>query len=149
MEYAIVFPVFFMLLYAIICYGLTFLVSASMQSAAEDGARAALRYQDDRANRLSAARSVVIEKLSWLPSALKPSVGAIHVRICQASNLDNCSTTLTCSAEPERRCMVRLDFSIPYGTAPLAPGLRLAGMDMLNPAELAASASILVDRGGL
>ena len=44
LEWAIIFPVFFALLYACISYGLAFLVRESMQAAAEDAARATLRY---------------------------------------------------------------------------------------------------------
>lgn len=149
LEWAIIFPVFFMLLYACISYGLAFLVRGSMQLAAEDGVRAALRYQADRSARLHEARDVVIKKLDWLPEALRPSMGSINVSICQVGNLAICSSTLTCGIAVAERCMVRLDFSIPYGTAPLTPSLRMFGMDILNPSELTATASILVDGGGI
>lgn len=149
LEWAIIFPVFFMLLYAIISFGLAFLVRESMQLAAEDGARAALRYQADRSKRQEEARTVVINKLDWLPSDLKPSTNAINVNVCQASDIENCSPTLICGIKVDERCMIRLDFSIPYGSAPLAPSLRMFGMDLLNPSELTANASILVDQGGI
>lgn len=54
LEWAIIFPVFFMLLYGIISYGLTMLVRESMQHAAEEGARAALRYPVGIASRTGA-----------------------------------------------------------------------------------------------
>lgn len=147
LEWAIIFPVFFMLLYAIVSYGLAFLVRESMQFAAEDGARAALRYQIDRATRLNTAKTVVLDKLSWLPNALKPS--AINASICQVGNPSNCSSTLTCGITVEQRCLIRLDFTIPYGNAPLAPSLRMLNMNILAPETLTASASILVDHGGI
>lgn len=149
LEWAIIFPVFFMLLYAIISFGLAFLVRESMQFAAEDGARAALRYQADRSARLEVAKAVVIDKLDWLPGDLKPSTNSINVNVCQVSNAENCSPTLACGITVAQRCMIRLDFSIPYGSAPLAPSLRMLGTDLLNPSELTANASILVDQGGI
>lgn len=51
LEWALVFIVFFMLLYAILGFGLGFLVRESMQWAVEDGARAALQFQTSRAAR--------------------------------------------------------------------------------------------------
>lgn len=149
LEWAIIFPVFFMLLYAIISYGLAFLVRESMQFAAEDGARAALRYQSTVSTRLATAQGVVVERLGWLPSALIPPANTINVRVCRVGNLDYCPQDLTCGVAVTERCMVRLDFSIPYGTSPLTPGLRMFGMDILNPSTLSASASILVDHGGM
>ena len=56
LEWAIIFPVFFMLLYATLNFGLTFLVRESMQWSAEDGARAFLRYQPARSARMTEAK---------------------------------------------------------------------------------------------
>ena len=42
-EFALVFLMFFALLYASLCFGLLFAFRAGLQNAAEDGARAALR----------------------------------------------------------------------------------------------------------
>ncbi len=149
LEWAIIFPVFFMLLYSIVSYGLAFLVRESMQFAAEDGARAALRYQPSPNTRLVTAQKVVVQRLGWLPASLAPTESSVNVRVCRVGNLDYCPADLTCGVAVTERCMVRLDFSIPYGTSPLAPGLRMFGMDLLNPATLSASASILVDQGGM
>ena len=149
LEWAIIFSAFFMLLYAIVSFGLAFLVRQSMQNAAEDGARAVLRYQTSRPARLDAGRQLVVNRLGWLPPALQPSAASINVRICQAANNQNCDSSLDCGVAVAQRCIVRLDFSIPYGNAPLAPGLSLFGMDILNPERLAASANILADQGGL
>ena len=149
LEWAIIFPVFFMLLYSIVSYGLAFLVRESMQFAAEDGARAALRYQPNPTARLTTAQRVVIERLGWLPGALIPPESAVNVRVCRVGNLDDCPPGLACGVAVTERCMVRLDFTIPYGVSPLAPSLRMFGMDVLNPSTLSASASILVDQGGM
>jgi Flp pilus assembly protein TadG len=44
-EFAILFPVFFSILYAIIQYGMIFAAQQTLTLAAEEGARAALQYQ--------------------------------------------------------------------------------------------------------
>jgi type IV secretory pathway VirB3-like protein len=44
-EFAMVFLIFFAVLYGAICYGMLFAFRLGVQNAAEDGARAALRYQ--------------------------------------------------------------------------------------------------------
>lgn len=148
LEWAIIFPLFFVLLYAIISYGLAFLVRESMQFAAEDGARAALRYQSDRTLRMEKAKEVVIDKLGWLPQALRLQDSQIDVTVCRVGNPVECAPALSCGAPASERCMVQLNFSIPYGSSPLVPGLSMLGVDVLNPGELSASASILVDQGG-
>ncbi|PIF39209.1 LOW QUALITY PROTEIN: TadE-like protein [Delftia sp. 60] len=147
LEWAIIFPVFFALLYACISYGLAFLVRESMQAAAEDAARATLRYQTSRSARLDAARSLVQQRLDWLPADLRPTAGSIDVRICRLQNSELCSATLTCGVLVAERCMVRVGFTIPYGTSPIAPAL--PGFGLVMPTTLTASANIMVDRGGL
>ncbi|THT99961.1 pilus assembly protein [Lampropedia puyangensis] len=149
LEWAIIFPVFFMLLYAIISYGLTFLVRESMQRVAEDGARAVLQYHPTRDARVEAAQAMVAKKMQWLPAAIRPNPNSVNVRICKAMDANDCASNLACGMLLHERCMVHLDFSIHYAASPLVPGLRLMDMEVLNPETLFASASILVDRGGL
>ncbi|KKW68981.1 pilus assembly protein TadE [Lampropedia cohaerens] len=149
LEWAIIFPVFFMLLYAIISYGLTFLVRESMQWAAEDGARAVLRYQPTLEARFEHARNLILnERLDWLPAALKPAPEAIRIQICQVGS-GICSPQQSCGMTVAERCVVQVDFTVPYGAAPLTPGLEMFGMQLLHPDTMHASASVLVDRGGL
>ena len=44
-EFAMVFPVFFLVFYAIVTYSMIFVAQQSLTLAASEGARAALRYQ--------------------------------------------------------------------------------------------------------
>lgn len=143
MEWAIVFPVFFMLVYASVSYGLIFLVRQSMQNAVEDGARAALQYQDQRLARLSLANMVARERLSWLPNGLQP---VIDVSVCRVGASQSCAPSLSCSSQLTNRCLVRVNASLAYGMAPLAPPM--PGLGVLVPETLTASASMLVDPGG-
>ncbi|MBB1648260.1 pilus assembly protein TadE [Delftia sp. UME58] len=147
LEWAIIFPVFFALLYASISYGLTFLVRESMQMAVEDAARVTLRYQTTRTGRLDAARTLVQQRMGWLPANLRPAAAAIDVRICRLNDSNLCSATLTCGVPLNERCVVQVGMSIPYGAHPIAPAL--PGLRILVPATLTARASILVDKGGL
>lgn len=145
LEWAIVFPVFFMLVYAIVSYGLTFLVRESMQNAVEDGARAALRYQasQDRNLRRDAAQAVVLERLGWLPLSLRPEASQVKVDVC---NEAVCALQLPCGAALTERCLLRVELELPYRDVALAPAL--PGLGVLLPERLNASASILVDQGG-
>jgi hypothetical protein len=145
LEWAFIFPVFFALLYASISYGLAFLVRESMQLAAEDAARAALRYQSSRNLRFVAASDLVQQRMSWLPEPLRPA--SVDVRLCRMQDSSQCSATMACGVLLSERCMVRVAFSIPYGSSPIAPPL--PGLGLLMPGTLSASATILVDKGGL
>lgn len=148
LEWAFIFPVFFALLYACICYGLTFLVRESMQMAAEDAARVALRYNTSRTGRLDTARTLVQQRMNWLPANLRPVPAGIDVSICRLNDSSLCSNTLTCGVPVNERCVVQVRFSIAYGANPIAPAL--PGLHrLLLPQTLTARASILVDRGGL
>lgn len=149
LEWAIIFSAFFMLLYAIVSFGLAFLVRQSMQNAVEDGARAVFRYQISRDARLEEGRKVVISRLGWLPPALQPSTASININICKATDLQSCDDLQDCGITQAQRCIVRAELTIPYGSAPLAPGLSLFGMDILNPEKLVASANIVAEQGGL
>lgn len=144
LEWAIIFPVFFMLLYAIISFGLVFLVRESMQLVAEDGARAALQYQPSRAERLDKAKSIVTDKLQWLPP---PS--SITATVCSVGSPEICSPSLECGSTIDKRCMVLLSVTIPYGSSPLVPDLKLFGMSIFAPDQLTATASIVVDQAGI
>lgn len=144
LEWAYIFPVLFALLYACVSYGLVFLVSQSMQLAAEDGARVTLRYQPTRTDRLNAARLLVQERMSWLPSPLQPVAGAITVNVCRLQDLTQCAASISCGAPVQERCMVQVSFSIAYASSPMVPSFGLP-----LPAALTARASILVDKGGL
>ncbi len=75
-EFALVFMAFFAIFYAVVQYGLAFLLLQSLTLAAEEGARAAVRDAADDATRRSRAQAMVVNTLSWLPDAatLAPQV---------------------------------------------------------------------------
>ncbi|MGB3070727.1 MAG: TadE/TadG family type IV pilus assembly protein [Ottowia sp.] len=156
LEWAIIFPVFFMLLYGIICYGLTYLVRESMQFAVEEGARAALRYPVGKSapnwnDRQATALASIQERLNWLPTAMRPTDATVQFTVCRISNVSDGScdqdsslvANLICdTATP---CLVLVSFSIDnYPDNAIAPAL--PGFGLILPQSLRANASILVDR---
>jgi hypothetical protein len=101
-EFAFVLPIMFVLFYGALTYGLIFLMRMSLQHAAEDGARAALRYPDETceqalgrlctsdehkqhqfAARLSAAYATAIAQARWMNLRPGPSAISITSRICR------------------------------------------------------------------
>lgn len=151
LEWAIIFPVFFALLYGIICYGLTFLVRSSMQHAVEEGARAALRYAPTWADREVNARETVANALAWLPATLRPNASNVKFTVCRVSSLDDKSCTQDSSlnaglaCDIRTPCMVLVSYTITgYRDNAIAPAI--PGLGLVLPVALQASASLLVDR---
>src|SRR4051812_26140300 len=75
-EFAFVYLLFFALVYATLCYGVLFTLRAGLQHAAEDGARAALRYQVVAAGasqipqrRAEAATTAALRVAGWFATA--------------------------------------------------------------------------------
>lgn len=153
LEWAIIFPVFFVLVYAILCYGLTFLVRESMQHAVEEGARAALRYPvgqsvstwDDR-KRL--ATQAVKDSLDWLPAAIRPTDADIRFTVCRVGNAgcnQDSALVADLSCDASAPCMILVSYAIhDYQSNAIAPAI--PGFGLVLPSTLQATASILMDR---
>ena len=120
-EFAAVFLMFFALLYACLCFGLLFAFRAGLQNAAEDGARAALRYQADLTARTAHASNIALERTSgWLP--VRPVVAA---QICTVATSEcarpdcgvewsqRCQIVVTVTASGMRRVLPVLSFAMP------------------------------------
>lgn len=101
-EFALVFLIFFAVLYGFICYGILFALRFGLQNAAEDGARAALRYQIDLPRRKAEADFVArLQTKEWLPAA---SSQLVDVQICQVET--NICLNPPCQTAWEKRCQV-------------------------------------------
>lgn len=135
-EYAFVFLIFFTILYAIICLGIIFTLRFAMQNAAEDGARAALRYQTDIPGRELKAKAVAeLQTVGLFPS--KPTVVAT---VCRVEG-DNCDpANRACGATWEQRCQVKVKITA-SGLARLLPPLP----GFAVPDTLVVQASMLLD----
>lgn len=133
-EFALVFPVFFVLLYGIITYVLIFLAQQSLALAAEEGARAALRYTT--ANRGTIACSTATQLVSWLGS----SSGGIPVATCTPVGPFTCALPVGTTAQ----CMT-INVSYPYSSQPLVPLLLGSVMSVAVPTTLASSATVQIN----
>ncbi|MDN6884920.1 pilus assembly protein [Variovorax sp. CAN2819] len=100
-EFAMVFLIFFALLYGIISYGMLFAFRLGLQNAAEDGARAALRYQSTFAARATQAQTTATASSSWMPAVVTRSVSAT---VCGVVS-NNC-TAPACGATWDTRCQM-------------------------------------------
>ncbi|SFA80639.1 TadE-like protein [Collimonas sp. OK607] len=125
-EFAFIFPIFFLMLYGIITYGMIFLAQQSMTLAAEEGARAALRYTVVDADRGTAACATVTPLVSWL----------VHVDTCTPP------APMPCAASSSARC-ITVKVTYPYTTHPLVPSL--PGMGIALPTTLGSSATVQID----
>jgi len=100
-EFAMVFLIFFSLLYGIVSYGMLFAFRLGLQNAAEDGARAALRYQSTFAQRATQAQAVATQSSSWMPVVVTPTVSAT---VCGVVT-NNCVAPV-CGATWDTRCQM-------------------------------------------
>ena len=113
-EFAMVLPVFFLILYAIITYGMIFAAQQNLTLAATEGARAALNYQQ-----VGAAASVQAAQQAALAARAQAACTA-------ATNLttwlkgSTCSPTQqgSCSYDPTMLC-VQITLTYPYSQSPL------------------------------
>ena len=140
-EFSIVFLFVFTMLYAIVCYAIVFTLRSGLQNAAEDGARAALRYQATwDARRAEAIR--VAEAQIPLNLPVPPVVTARRCQVTDAGT-SNCSTP-DCGAAWTRRCQVVVTVTA-SGMASLLPPLPSFAV----PQTIAGEASMLLDGGTL
>lgn len=117
-EFVLLFPALFLILYAIVSYGLIFGAQHTLALAAAEGGRAALRYQraDDAdqalALRAEAARQAALRPLAWL--------GGLGVEAVAVPPI----APAPCPGEAALTCLtVRVEYD--YGAAPLVPPLLL------------------------
>ncbi|MGI4857991.1 MAG: TadE/TadG family type IV pilus assembly protein [Janthinobacterium lividum] len=127
-EFALVFPTVFLLVYGLITYGLILLAQQSLQFAVAEGARAALRYSTAPA--LAACNAVNLQT-AWLGSNLAG---------CPA----NAPVVIACPYQASASCL-KVTATYPYAAQPLVPTLPL--LNLLVPATLSASAVVQLEPG--
>lgn len=137
-EFAVVFMIFFSLLYAVICYGMLFAFRLGLQNAAEDGARAALRYQSSLEERRQHAVAIATAQSKWMPAVVQPVVSA---QIC-AAETNNCDPTkpARCGIAWSHRCQVVVLVQA-NNLSSLLPPLPSFAL----PAQIVGNASMLLD----
>ncbi len=147
-EFALVFTIFFLVAYGILTYGLIFAAQQSLNLAAEDGARAALRWQaGDGAPSLTARANHAIDvarlRADWLQRI--GAEGSVAVVVCagQASGKVALAggTAGQCGTQVLQEGQVEVVVRYDYRNAPLVPELfgRLA---VFTPASIDGRATI-------
>lgn len=130
-EFALVFPLLFTVLYGIVTYSVLFVAEQSLTLAAEEGARAALNYQNATsvAGALSArgnnACSVASQSTGWL--------GAYAQCATQAQS---------CSYNGAMDC-VQVTLTYDYASHPIVPTLPL--LSLVLPQTLSSVATVQLD----
>jgi Flp pilus assembly protein TadG len=138
-EFAFVFLIIFALLYAVICYGFLLTMRMSLQNAAEDGARAGLRYQKNLSDRKTEAYDVAVKRTNWLPTGLKENRN-VEAAICLTGE-DTCSQVEPpCGLEWSDRCQMTVTVAV-SGIETLFPAFPSFAM----PGRITGKASILLD----
>lgn len=156
-EFGFVLPIFLLLFYGILSYGLVFLMRLGLQHAAEDGVRAVLHHQQiaypinntaaqNRAlqlqARVAAARAVAAQQASWMNRWSAP---VIKSNVCL--NTLECVPTTGFSAYPDcnatATCQIVISISYPYGTHPVIPNL--PGFGLVMPNQLEGRGRALID----
>lgn len=172
LEFALVFPVFFVLFYAVLSLGLIFTVQQSLTLAAEDGARASLRFFQPASaagpdagqrllGQLEHGCDVAKARAAWLAgiggSSVSPACSASIQGPCLNADgsIDasrQCSLVLggpggagqvACGGSMAEQCSVVIAVSYPYGANPLVPPL--PGTALIVPDTLRATASVVLD----
>lgn len=159
-EFALVFPVLFVLFYGMLSYGLIFLVRLGLQHSAEEGARAALVYQEidatgltleeqfqvQLASRISAAQAVALSSVSWMTRWTTPQVTAVICPIATMGGSD-CSdfegTVTSCGLHLDSGCQMVVTVFYNYAANPVVPAL--PGFGLLVPTSLLGQARVLMD----
>jgi Flp pilus assembly protein TadG len=136
-EFSIVFLFVFTMLYAIVCYAIVFTLRFGLQNAAEDGARAALRYQVNWDARQAEAIRVA---QAQIPLAL-PTPAVVVAQRCQVlpTGATNCDTP-NCGTTWDLRCQVVVTVTAANMGSLLPPLPRFA-----VPDTIAGQASMLLD----
>lgn len=149
-EFALVFPLFFLLFYALLTYGLVFAAQESLNFAAEGAARAALRWPQGVADSLSAradqARSTALDLAGWVGAL--GDTARLGVAVCDGQGAllsGTAGVAGLCGAMPpdsldaqELQVVVRYA----YGAAPLVPLLGGSLMSFAVPDTLVGNAHV-------
>jgi len=124
-EFALVFVLFFMVMYGIVAYGMVFAVQHSLTQAVSEGARAAVRDVGGLPERMALAKTTSATAIAWLGGrAPVPQV-----------------TSAPCAATPFVCVKVLLVYD--YLNNPLVPAL--PGLGIALPARLTAQATVQLD----
>ena len=155
-EFAFIFPIFFIIFYAIVTYGLIFAAQQTLTLAAAEGVRAAVRYPVFDANsptnrqaaqlqaRLAAACATAGLATDWLRKmGAGLGSGACTVGVSSAAGLyvtsGQCgvgTSVFTASTDPAKVNCVTMQVNYSYANAPFVPELLGPLMSLPTPSLL-------------
>jgi Flp pilus assembly protein TadG len=134
-EFALLFPLFFLIFYAIVTYSLIFVAQQSLTLAAEEGARSVLKYQqadtdaDALTKRVNTACPTATSMTNWL-----------------AGSADCAATPNACTYDKTMTC-VTVTLTYHYAARPLVPSLPV--LAKMLPTQLTSTAMIQLNPGYL
>ena len=128
-EFALVFPLFFMILYAIITFSLILVAQQNLTLAASEGARAALNWQSSKS---------LDDALVNRGNAACDAAKLMTATLVQAQTTCE-SSSAPCGTDNSMRC-VNVQLSYAYADYPLVPILPLLGFAV--PTTLSSSATV-------
>lgn len=145
-EFAFLFPAFFLIFYAIITYGLIFAAQQTLTLAAAEGGRAALRYPGGAADTLTARKNnacaAALLPLSWLKN-----MGGLGLGNGCSGNASDPGVSVTdseCSYASSLRCFT-VTVRYAYQEHPMVPQLLGSFLSLPTPAALQGSAVVQVN----
>jgi Flp pilus assembly protein TadG len=130
-EFALVFPLLFLVLYGIVTYSVVFVAQQNLTLAAEDGARAALAFQ--RATTVAGALSARSSNACTVANQSTGWLGAYAQCAAQAQS---------CSYDSAMSC-VQVTLTYDYANHPLVPTLPLLSLAL--PQTLSSVATVQLD----
>ncbi|AXF20459.1 pilus assembly protein TadE [Burkholderia pyrrocinia] len=140
-EFAIVFPLFFLIAYAIVTFGMIFIIQQSLTFAASEGARAALNYTSAPCDRLQVnARNAVTQALAGAPWSQNVNFAAQALTSAPAPASTpgvTCGVTFASTSTSAFNVMVTTTYS--YAANPLIPWIFI-----FNAPQLQSSATVQV-----
>lgn len=138
-EFALVFPLFFVIFYGIISYGLIFVAQQSLTLATEEGARAALNYQvAGNVNAAFTARATAACNTATNMVARMINNAACTTNV-PAGGLSATAALPACSFNGAMACLsVTLNYN--YAARPLIPSIPL--LNLILPTQLTSTATV-------
>ncbi|ALM84002.1 TadE/TadG family type IV pilus assembly protein [Bordetella sp. N] len=139
------FSVFFVLLYGVVTYGFIFMAQQSINLAADQGVRTALRWQQGQGAlqaRATAAWTIADQNVRWLGAMGAATPG---VAVCGPSGVLAATGGATCSGRPLDADQFEVIVTYAYGAHPLIP--TLPGMGLAVPAALSARSTAKLGNG--
>lgn len=149
MEFGLIFPALFLLIYGTLSFALMFTARMGLQHAAEEGVRSAMTFrvagQADPTGttqltlRRNAARTTALQQASWIARWAPVTV---DTRVCLATS--DCSIEITdCGRDLATACKIMVTVTYPYGSNPILP--TVPGLGLIGPSELRGQASLLLE----